>query len=737
MFGGILRRLFGEAAGEVAQNATARAAKSTLGGVAGDIISSKAPKMAKTTTKNVANKGIDNWIQANFSQASPSVRKIGIEKGYFKDLADRGVKSVPQLQQLADAGLVTNRARANFLKNVGKEIDIDFDDYDDIIKGVLDSDIAAYSKTNKSLAEVTDNIRSKINDRARANLQKDVSATPWIEDSDMMLNEILGGTADLTAINKRISEMVSTGRTEKQIRDELTDKVYNEMMGNNGGVSFINTVHDPNVSYGQGVTKRVSDNHGLYREYFKEHGYAPTKKAIGEMVDEYLEGKPTMLTRNISPELLGRDTVTEVLGLRRAQEALDNPEFLQGYRNLKPTEVQSVAKQLRDQAAKLDRSIAPSAADTSTIKFNRQLADALEDKLDNTLGLQGLTGAKLRDYVMSDLTDSGVDPAIIRRVSEIPAEKMSMAELRKVMGENVWASDLLGDIQAKGGKAQATLPLGLEKIPGVGPLLAEASGSLNKNIKSKVAEGMMRVGDPAVKSTASAIKKWGKRAGLVGAGILFLQQFTGKEPASNDPNNIFNVVASSGNTGNVGKMGGLGAGQMAGETGGANALTLNGYTTQDLESAYVAAMLAGDAPAADLIKDMLGVLSEKIKVAKADAKESGSSGGGNAKVTAALNSLSVLSRLFQQAGGGQGLVKGGLASLFAPAGIGSTNAEVKAYNDMRQAATAQIVKALGDTGALSDSDIKRAAAMIPDITDTQEQAELKMASLYQILLGAQ
>jgi hypothetical protein len=47
-----------------------------------------------------------------------------------------------------------------------------------------------------------------------------------------------------------------------------------------------------------------------------------------------------------------------------------------------------------------------------------------------------------------------------------------------------------------------------------------------------------------------------------------------------------------------------------------------------------------------------------------------------------------------------------------------------------------IIKALGDTGALSEGDQRRALELLPKTTDNEEAAKYKYQQLVQILQGA-
>jgi hypothetical protein len=67
---------------------------------------------------------------------------------------------------------------------------------------------------------------------------------------------------------------------------------------------------------------------------------------------------------------------------------------------------------------------------------------------------------------------------------------------------------------------------------------------------------------------------------------------------------------------------------------------------------------------------------------------------------------------------------------------GGYNPSVSAYDSGAAGSLGTIIKALGDTGALSEGDQKRALELLPKTTDSQEAANMKYQQLMQILQGA-
>lgn len=62
-----------------------------------------------------------------------------------------------------------------------------------------------------------------------------------------------------------------------------------------------------------------------------------------------------------------------------------------------------------------------------------------------------------------------------------------------------------------------------------------------------------------------------------------------------------------------------------------------------------------------------------------------------------------------------------------------SNAEVAAYNSARKGFASILTKSLGQVGNLSDTDIDRAIDIIPKVTDTQDEARLKLQNIRNVI----
>ena len=161
-------------------------------------------------------------------------------------------------------------------------------------------------------------------------------------------------------------------------------------------------------------------------------------------------------------------------------------------------------------------------------------------------------------------------------------------------------------------------------------------------------------------------------------------------------------------------------------------LTIGGYNYEELENGYMAALMAGDTDAAKLIANMIGMLDDKLKRYSDSQKTDEQSSGIAAKQKAALNVLSGLMQNYQS----QGPIGGNLTAWLNALTGGGYNPRVAAYDSGAKGSLGTIIKALGDTGALSEGDQKRALELLPKTTDSEAAAKMKYQQLITILKGA-
>ena len=157
-----------------------------------------------------------------------------------------------------------------------------------------------------------------------------------------------------------------------------------------------------------------------------------------------------------------------------------------------------------------------------------------------------------------------------------------------------------------------------------------------------------------------------------------------------------------------------------------------------LSNAMNAAMMAGDYTAYTQLANMLGQ-AQKLQAQQAQLSGAGSGqpqmsaeGQKNmAKIRTAGNAIDQLEALYNQAGGAQGRIAGNLAELGGKLGL---NSGVSGYNAMAEGLINQIAAAVGKTDALNnEGEVKRALALVPKISDTPEEAKIKLSTLRNML----
>lgn len=158
--------------------------------------------------------------------------------------------------------------------------------------------------------------------------------------------------------------------------------------------------------------------------------------------------------------------------------------------------------------------------------------------------------------------------------------------------------------------------------------------------------------------------------------------------------------------------------------------TVGGYTRAQLEDAYVAALMDNNVEAADAIGSMVDILNNNEK-RMADA--GGSKDEGAQKRAAGMRTLQTLLQSYERGGGGQGIVGGTLTNLLNTATGGAYNSSAQTYATQARGAAAQIIKALGESGTLSDRDIQAAMDMLPKNTDNEAVAREKISNLMTLL----
>lgn len=246
------------------------------------------------------------------------------------------------------------------------------------------------------------------------------------------------------------------------------------------------------------------------------------------------------------------------------------------------------------------------------------------------------------------------------------------------------------------------------------------------------------VGKPVASATGKALQTGGRamqmagRGGTGGGGGSDLLKYGAGALGGYG---ILNMLTNSGGNADPSIMAaaGMGAGQGDGmtmyEDGSIGAPqsqspTVGGYTREQLEQAYVAALMDENPEAADAIGTMMDILDNtEARNAKA-AKD----GGGNEKAANAARAMQNLMQVYEQGGGAQGPI-GAIGQVLNKATFGAMNPSQAAYEDMLQAAAVAVARANGEVGVLSNQDIENYRKMLPTFSDNPQQAQIKLQTI--------
>lgn len=412
-----------------------------------------------------------------------------------------------------------------------------------------------------------------------------------------------------------------------------------------------------------------------------------------------------------------------------AELGLGLDDMLGGNGIVTPTQAEDIYKTLRDYA--YNWSDSKDALTKMAGNACEKEAEAVRDIIDKTMDN---INVDYKTSLIEDAAKNGEDPAYLRKIAGKPDFKFS--DLRKDQSDWIAINDLAGNKIKEGPTVNVfgtdtgipnPLTSGAERIKekfyerqayGAGGAGGNTGGGSVPPFGGSGAENNINfetVGGRT--SNLSNLLNKAKSAGLVGAGVLggMMLGRGGSGGGSTDFSSMgYNTMGATSEP----------------EIDPYESLTIGGYTYDQLEAGYTAALMAGDTDAAKLIANMISMLDDKVERYKAQ-NESDSSGIAS-KQKAALNVLSGLMQNYQS----QGPIAGRFTAFMNSLTGGGYNPSVAAYDSGAQGSLGTIIKALGDTGALSEGDQRRALELLPKTTDSEQAAKYKYQQLIQILQGA-
>lgn len=407
------------------------------------------------------------------------------------------------------------------------------------------------------------------------------------------------------------------------------------------------------------------------------------------------------------------------------------------------------ANMLRGMAADLSKSATKTEATSAKAKALSDLGREIDSRIDagvnpkyiseayDSVGQEFLHRSQ-EAFQAGDKTRAEAYKRLAKEYIDTPIENRTIANFRSAKKDFVDISNIgkLSD-QAKGG---GSFSRAVNQLPVVGPAVDALLSQPVERGAQKAGKIMRKVGREFQSGTAQEKLKKAAAVGAGGVGLLAAasggndkNKKTGDMLDESDPTgNTANMIGGT-QTGATGKMTGSGGGVAGAGVGGET--TIGGYTRSQLEDAYVKALMANDPKSAQAIGSIIDMADKKearaISVAKT-GKNSATSKA-DAKKEAGLNTLNTLLKTYEKGGGGQGVIGGTLTNLLNTATGGNWNPSAQTYAAQSRGAAAQIIKALGESGQLSDRDMQSAVDMLPKNTDSDKVAKEKISNLMELL----
>ena len=408
----------------------------------------------------------------------------------------------------------------------------------------------------------------------------------------------------------------------------------------------------------------------------------------------------------------GGKLFTKAQKTRLSQAGLDIDDIMKGTVSAK--QANELYRTARDMGLKLSNSTDA----TQTILGDRlgKFATQLRDKLDDTASTVSKSFGLKQQLI--DAADSIGDIEVSKALAGMTDDQITASIARAEMSPYMKMKDFIG-LKAP---TEKTL-----NVLGVDTGVTNPLPKLSKAVQKGALKAKDALQSDGGKTAAIAL-------GAGGVGLLGGLLAGGNNGGGQNYSNMSTLGALTGDSdvvyGGNGMNTQLGGGNATTDALGVNndELTLGGYSYDDLENAYVAAIMAGDSGAADVITDMIGMLDAKTKRQESKTPKSGTA----QKQQAAMDILNTLMGNFQA----QGPVGGTFTNILNGLTGGNFNYQAANYNEQAKGSLSMIIKALGETGALAEGDVERAMGLIPQITDSEEKAYDKYAKLMTMLQSA-
>ena len=422
-----------------------------------------------------------------------------------------------------------------------------------------------------------------------------------------------------------------------------------------------------------------------------------------------------------------RETIQRTASDAKLESIIQDKLGITGTKNLDPI---GIAKAFRNKAADYRGGATP----------NKNMANALEElgreidtRIDNSVDPRNIAGGWeiIKDNLLhaqqsavrsGDKVGAEAFKRLAKEIADVPSNERTIQAMRSKLKDFVDIKEInrLTDNAGGGGALSAKL----KSLPVVGDVVDATLGKPLERLSQKTGEKMLKLADALDSGKAQNTLKKGA---LIGGGIGALSLLGS---GGNNNNNglppvqsVGSAMTSSAETPNNNKT-------MKEMTQPQQELTVGGYNRDQLENAYVAALMDNNANAAKALGTMIDMLGDKE--ARADKRAAAATSKKNKKggdMETAMSQLNSMLGNYEA----QGVAGGTLTNLLNSATGGAYNPKIAAYNDQSQSVGVSLVRALGDTGALSNQDMERAKALIPTNTDSPAKAQAKLKTLKAML----
>ena len=525
---------------------------------------------------------------------------------------------------------------------------------------------------------------NKVDDAARFTAKQAAKATAKAGKST---------AAQQIAKNEFDDYLTSLGATSK-LRQQMANEAYNGVLGKTGMANRFKTL---GVDLANVADKSAA---GL-------NAYGGVMNHLYDYMDNAMVGVDMSGLQKTGSKLF-----TKAQKTRLAQAGLDVDDVLKS--TMSANQANELYRTARDMGLKLSNSTDA----TQTILGDRlsKFANQIRDKLDETASTVSKSFGLKQQLI--DAANSIDDIEVARALSGLTDDAVTASTVRSEMAPYMKMKDFVG-LKAP---AEKTL-----NVLGVDTGIANPLPKMSKAVQKGALKAKGALQTENGKAAAIAL-------GAGGLGLLGGLLAGGNGGGNQNISNMSTLGALTGDSdvvyGGNGMNTQLGGGNaVTGALGGNNdELTLGGYSYDDLENAYVAAIMAGDSGAAGVISDMIGMLDAKTKRQESKTSKSGTA----QKQQAAMDILNTLMGNFQA----QGFIGGNITNILNGLTGGNYNYQAANYNEQAQGSLSMIIKALGESGALAEGDVQRAMGLIPQITDSKEKAADKYQKLMSMLQSA-